>query len=428
MHSVLVYLGQALRRRRPATGELEQSLAAATRALEAETEDRRRLEAELRQSQKLEAIGHLAGGVAHDFNNLLTVIVNAAEFLIPAVAGQQRAVDDLAVLVEAAGRARTLTTQLLNFAREQAGDPAPIPIDHTISEAEKLLRSLLGENLQVAIELNAPSVYVLAQPGQIEQAIVNLAVNAREALGMPGARERGRVTISTALVPHDPARVAIVVTDDGLGMSDDVLEKAFDPFFTTKTVGKGVGLGLSAVHGIVTGAGGTIQLESVPGGGTSVIMRFPVAAPEQVAASVAPPAPSSPRAASDLESAGRGHVLLVEDELAVRRIVARALERAGFDVISAASAEEALARAPDLRGQLAAIVSDIVMPKMNGLELIERLRPLLGPVPVLFISGYSAEALDARGLSQKDIELLPKPFTPRDLSARLDRLLARGTN
>jgi len=387
----------------------------------------RKQELVLRQAHRLESMGRLAGGIAHDFNNLLTIIVNAAEFLTPAVGGQPRAMEDLAVLVDAAARARTLTTQLLNFAREQVGEPVLIPVDDTIAEAEKLLRSLLGEKLQVTIELDAPRVHVLAQPGQIEQAIVNLAVNAREALGMPGARERGRVTISTALLPHDPARVAVVVTDDGVGMSDEVMEKAFDPFFTTKTVGKGVGLGLSAVHGIVTRAGGSIQIESVPGGGTSVIMHFPVALPEQVAAGVAAQSRPSVPPAPGFEATGRGHVLLVEDELAVRRIVARALERAGFEVISAASADEALARAPDLIGQLAAIVSDIVMPKMNGLELIERLRPLLGPVPVLFISGYSAEALDARGLSQKDIELLPKPFTPRDLSARLDRLLARGT-
>ena len=364
------------------------------------------------QSRRLESLGRLAGGIAHDFNNLLTIIVNSAEFLAPLAAHDRGAQEDLEVLADAAQRARTLTAQLLNFAREQAGEPVLVYVDRAIFDSQKLLRLVLGEDIQLALDLGLSGARIWAPPGQLEQAIMNLAANAREALG--GAA--GHVTIATAHVAGDPTRLQIVMSDDGVGMSEDVLEKAFDPFFTTKTVGKGAGLGLSAVHGIVTGAGGTVRIASAPGGGTAVTMTFSAAedVPDDVAKQELLPAPA------------RGNVLLVEDELAVRKIVSRALERAGFEVISAGSPEEALARAPELRGKLAAIVSDIVMPKMNGLELVERLRPLLGPVPVLFISGYSAEALDARGLSQKDIELLPKPFTPRDLSARLERLLARG--
>ena len=393
----------------------------------------RKQELAQRQSRRLESLGRLAGGIAHDFNNLLTVIVNSAEFLVPAVAEQAGAAEDLQVLKDAAQRARTLTSQLLNFAREQAGRPVPVHVDGVLADAEKLLRLLLGEDIQLTIELGAPGAHVLSQPGQIEQAVMNLAINAREALGSLGAAAQGRVTISTRLSPTNPSQVEVLVADDGIGMSGEILEKAFDPFFTTKTVGKGAGLGLSAVHGIVTGTGGAIQIDSAPGGGTLVTMSFPVTLDEPAAESPRlPPIAVSPAAPGNQErdagALGRGHVLLVEDEAAVRKIVARALERAGFEVIAAGSADEALERAPQLRGQLTAIVSDIVMPKMNGLELIERLRPVLGPVPVLFISGYSAEALDARGLSQKDIDLLPKPFTPRDLSVRLERLLARGTN
>jgi two-component system cell cycle sensor histidine kinase/response regulator CckA len=375
-----------------------------------------RARAERDQARRLESLGRLAGGIAHDFNNLLTVIVNSAEFLGPVVAEQAAARDDLDVLVDAAQRARTLTAQLLDFAREQGGEPVPVLVDQAIFDSQKLLRTLFGADVQLSIELAAPGVRIWAQPGQLEQAIMNVAANARDALGAGGGSAPGAVTISTALAVGDPSRIEVVVRDNGIGMSDEVVEKVFDPFFTTKTVGKGVGLGLSAVHGIVTGAGGTVRIDSVPGGGTAVTMTFPVV-------------PATPETTSDepqeTSAGGRGHVLLVEDELAVRRIVARALERAGFVVISAGSPDEALARAPQLKGRLTAIVSDIVMPRMNGLELVERLQPLLGPVPVLFISGYSAEALDARGLSQKDIELLPKPFTPRDLSLRLDRLLAR---
>jgi len=381
----------------------------------------RKQELALRQSRRLESLGRLAGGIAHDFNNLLTVIVNSADFLGPVVEADQAAAEDLSVLVEAAQRARLLTGQLLNFAREQAGDPALVEVDRAILDAEKLLRLLLSEDIELSVALAAPGARILAQPGQLEQAIMNLAMNAREALGRLTASARGQVTIGTSVSAADSSSVEVVVSDDGVGMSREVLEQAFDPFFTTKTVGKGVGLGLSAVHGIVTGAGGTIRLESTPGGGTAVTMTFPLAVePVEV-----PGAPASSGLPSAATIGGRGHVLLVEDEQAVRKIVARALERAGFQVISAGSAEEALSRAPELRGLLTAIVSDIVMPKMNGLELVERLRPLLGAVPVLFISGYSAEALDARGLSQKDIDLLPKPFTPRDLSRRLEQLLAR---
>jgi len=368
------------------------------------------------QSRRLESLGRLAGGIAHDFNNLLTIIVNSAEFLAPLAAHDRGAQEDLEVLADAAQRARTLTAQLLNFAREQAGEPAPVHVDRAIFDSQKLLRLVLGEDVQLVLDLGLPGACIWAPPGQLEQAIMNLAANAREALGGAAGRATGHVTIATAHVAGDPTRLQIVMADDGVGMSEDVLEKAFDPFFTTKTVGKGAGLGLSAVHGIVTAAGGTVRIASAPGGGTAVTMTFSVA--QDVADEVDNQAL--------LPASARGNVLLVEDELAVRKIVSRALERAGFDVISAGSPDEALARAPELRGKLAAIVSDIVMPKMNGLELVERLRPLLGPVPVLFISGYSAEALDARGLSQKDIELLPKPFTPRDLSARLERLLARG--
>jgi len=375
-----------------------------------------RARAERDQARRLESLGRLAGGIAHDFNNLLTVIVNSAEFLGPAVSEQPAARADLDVLVAAAQRARTLTAQLLNFAREQTGDPVPVLVDEAISDSQKLLRTLFGADVQLTIELSAPGVRIWAQPGQLEQAIMNVAVNARDALVIGGASAQGEVTITTALCAGEPTRIEIVVRDSGVGMSGEVLEKAFDPFFTTKTVGKGAGLGLSAVHGIVTGAGGSVGIESAPGGGTTITMAFPIV--------VDTPESARDEPAAIVRAGGRGHVLLVEDELAVRRIVARALERAGFDVISAGSPDEALAFAPGLKGQLTAIVSDIVMPKMNGLELVERLRPLLGPVPVLFISGYSVEALDARGLSQKDIELLPKPFTPRDLSARLDRLLA----
>lgn len=387
----------------------------------------RKQELAQRQSHRLESLGRLAGGIAHDFNNLLTVIVNSGEFLLPAVAASPTATEDLRGLLDAAQRARTLTSQLLNFAREQVGRPVPVLVDAALSEAEKLLRLLLGEDIQLTLELGAPEAAVLSQPGQLEQAVMNLALNAREALASLGAKAQGRVTISTRPSPTADKAVEVLVADDGIGMSDDILEKAFDPFFTTKTVGKGAGLGLSAVHGIVTGTGGQIRIDSAPGGGTLVTMTFPVASADVVTESPELP-PVAAADATRSTAPGRGHVLLVEDELAVRKIVARALERAGFAVIAAGSPDEALERAPDLRGQLRAIVSDIVMPKMNGLELIERLRPVLGPVPVLFISGYSAEALDARGLSQKDIDLLPKPFTPRDLSARLERLLAREIN
>jgi PAS domain S-box-containing protein len=378
-------------------------------------------QAQLRQSQKLEAVGRLAGGVAHDFNNMLTVIFGCAGAIgdqLQATGGEGR--EELAELLEAADRARDLTRQLLAFARRQVITPVPLDLNALVVRSQKLLRRVLGEDvcLEVATQ---PGVWtVCCDPAQLEQAVLNLGLNARDALPRGGhlrleTTNRSLDEAGAAAFPGAvPGRyVLLAVEDDGTGMAPELQERAFEPFFTTKAVGKGTGLGLATVHGIVTQSGGFLRLLSEPGRGTRVELLLPAADAVPVAL---PPEPAP------LVKGGHETVLLVEDEEAVRAVLARSLRRAGYRVLEASGGEEALAlgRGPE---PVAAVVCDVVMPGAGGREVVEGLRALRPGLKALFVSGYPHDAITTRGLLAPGVELLGKPFTSSALLARLRALL-----
>jgi PAS domain S-box-containing protein len=384
--------------------------------------DRKRLEEELRHAQKMEAVGRLAGGIAHDFNNILTAMIGHVECARLDVDGNASVASDLDEIDAAARRAAQLTRQLLAFARRQRIEPRLVDPNQLVSGVEQMLRRLIGEHIQLEVDLGAALPAVRVDPGQLEQVLINLAVNARDA--MPGG---GRLRIETSPAPPSAAEplpphprsplgwVRIRVADTGVGMDEETLAHVFEPFFTTKEAGRGTGLGLATCYGIVRQSEGHIHLESRVGAGTTVEILLPAAAGEAQPAAgtvtrVEPPS-------------GREAVLLVEDEESVRRLAARVLRARGYHVIEAENAVAAragLARAerkPDL------VVTDMVMPGEGGPEVARWMRQQCPGIPILFVSGYS-EALAPEGLSGDDgYFFLGKPFTPHDLVQRVREIL-----
>ena len=379
-----------------------------------DTSERRRLEDQLRQSQKMEAVGRLAGGIAHDFNNLLTVILGNAMVLKQGLAdgNTDELVDDIA---GAADRAAGLVRQLLTFSRRQPARPEVVDLNAVVTNMGGMLRRLLGEKVTVATKLAAGPVPTRIDRGQLEQVVVNLAVNARDA--MPGG---GTLTISTAAVPGPDggSRFArLQVTDTGTGMTADVKAKVFEPFFTTKGPDKGTGLGLATVYGIVQQAGGRVGLDSTPGAGTTFRIDLPWSATAAVPQSgILPTPPGGP-------GIGRGRtVLLVEDEESVRKFARMALEGQGYTVTEATDGESALRvlqpdRPPDL------LVTDLAMPGVGGRELAARVRADHPGTGVVFVSGYAPDADRLGGVP--GAVFLPKPFTPVDLVRAARRALSR---
>lgn len=368
------------------------------------------LEAQFLQAQKLESVGRLAGGVAHDFNNLLVVILSGLEHVEEASAkGQPSPADVVDEVRAAAERARDLTRQLLAFARRDTVKAHPLDLNAVLTAAGRMLPRLLGEDIELRQEL-APDLWpIRSDAGQIDQILFNLAVNARDA--MPNG---GRFTIRTSNHAGPPDEVGLVVTDTGVGMAPDVRARVFEPFFTTKELGKGTGLGLATVHGIVTQHGGRIEVHSTPGGGARFEIRFP-RCPDAAEAAIAPPvAPAT---------VGDGVVLLVEDEPLVREIEARALRSAGYRVVLAGDGAEALERLRAWTGSLDLLVTDVVMPRMDGVALHVAARALRPALPVLFVSGYADERISPEALQGSAVDFLPKPFTPAALVARARALL-----
>jgi PAS domain S-box-containing protein len=379
-----------------------------------------RLEEQLRQAQKMEAVGALAGGIAHDFNNLLTIILGLGGVALESVAPGDPVRADLQEIVATAKRAEALTRQILAFARRQFTRPVDLDLNATIAGATKMIERLIGEHIAVRLDLAPDLPRVVADPRQLEQVLVNLAVNARDA--MP---DGGTLEVSTrrlARAEGDPAggqRVRLVVKDSGVGMDEPTRARAFDPFFTTKEPGHGTGLGLAVVHGIVEQCDGTVRLESAPGRGTSVVVELPAATARSRRASVLTPDPRQavPRAA--------GTVLLVEDEPAVRAVAVRVLERAGYRVVAAAGGEEALRRAAGEEA-IDLVLTDVVMPGMSGVTVAERLRAERPGVRVLFMSGYSSDLPEA--LASTGGSLLQKPFTPATLLDRVAEAIAEAAD
>ncbi len=360
--------------------------------------ERKELEAQLRQAQKMEAVGQLAGGVAHDFNNLLTVIHTASELLLRDIAEGDRRRADVKEIVDAAERAASLTRQLLAFSRQQVLEPSVVDLNRLVTELEPMARRLVQENIAVVTRLASELHRVVADRHQVDQVILNLVVNARDA--MP---DGGTLLIETSnVVPH----VMLRVTDTGCGMDAATQARIFEPFFTTKPVGVGTGLGLSTVYGIVKQSDGHIRVSSEVGRGSSFEIYLPIShAPEEV------PAPVETSRREDPVAPTEARILVVEDDAAVRHAVCRVLQRRGFDVLESRNGEHALATLAAVPGSVDLVISDIVMPEMSGLELRDRLRLIQPEVPVLLMSGYSQEAITRLGNRESLGPLIEKPFT-----------------
>jgi PAS domain S-box-containing protein len=383
---------------------------------------RQALEAQARQAQKMEAVGRLAGGVAHDFNNLLAVIAPYAEMLRDEMPAGSRQAADLEEILNAAERGRALTGQLLSFSRQQVLKPAVIAPDAAVRGVEILLRRLLGEDVELITRLEAPEARIRIDPGQFEQVLVNLAVNARDA--MPSG---GHLVIATgdrylddeSLPLHGLARVGrylmLSVTDTGVGMDAVTAGRIFEPFFTTKPVGKGTGIGLATVYGIVTQSGGRVTVYSEPGVGTTFRLYFAVVEEE---------ATEEPVEATPANVAwGEETILLVEDDAAVRAATVGVMERHGYSVLVALDPEDALQIATRDPRPIHLVVSDVVMPKMGGPALLKLLREHRPDLKALLISGYAGEVLSARGELEDDVPFLEKPFTVRALLTKLRQIL-----
>jgi PAS domain S-box-containing protein len=369
------------------------------------SEEKATLEAALRRSQRMESLGQLAGGVAHDFNNLLAVILNYAEFVGEQLSPDHAAAEDVAEIVRATERASDLTAQLLVFCRHDHERPEPVDVNRVALETQRLLDRTLGEDVELGVVVADAPVPVLANRGQLEQVLMNLVLNARDA--MP---QGGRVTVTIA---DEGEFVRVDVADEGEGMTPETAERAFDPFFTTKPKGRGTGLGLATVYGIVTGAGGHIEIDSRIQEGTTITMHLPISDDDRPAAETAPEA---------LDAANGTTIMVVEDEDAIRTLTRRILSRQGYDVVEAMDPADAIARCADSRPDL--LLTDVVMPGMSGKALSDRLRELHPDLRVLFMSGYTDNVMDRYGLDVAGDTLLQKPFNGRQLLAAVHEALA----
>jgi two-component system cell cycle sensor histidine kinase/response regulator CckA len=376
--------------------------------------ERRQLQQNLAQSQKLEAIGQLAGGVAHDFNNLLTVISAGATFVQDAAEDNPEIVADAQDILNACARAAALTRQLLAFSRRQMLQPEVLNLNEVVQSLSKTLHRLLGEQIQLEVSCDAERFSVEVDRHQIEQVVLNLAVNARDAI-----KDHGTISISTRNTTDSLGRsqLQLQVRDDGCGIEPAVMRRMYEPFYTTKPVGKGTGLGLATVHGIIEQSGGRIAVESTVGKGTTFTVTLPCAT------SVSVPA----RAKLDMTAGGgKETILLVEDENAVRAITRRMLTILGYTVIEARHGRDALLLAADMNLHIDLLVTDVIMPEMGGRELATTLREQRPGLPVLYVSGYTDDELLRRGILEPGVRLMRKPFTKNDL-ARVVRGLINGT-
>ena len=392
--------------------------------------DRERMEAQLHQSQRLESLGQLAGGVAHDFNNLLAVIVNYTSFVAEEVErlsrGEEAPYDavlgDIEQIQLAAGRATALTHQLLAFGRREVVRPKVLDLNVVVQELERLLQRTLGEHVRLTTDLAEDLRPVYADQGQLEQVLVNLAVNARDA--MPGG---GTLTIDTSNEDVDegysemqlgllPGRyVRLRVGDNGTGMPADVRQRAFEPFYTTKPKGEGSGLGLATVHGIVHQAGGWLQIYSEEGLGTAITILLPESREREVEA--------TPSHHVREEVHREETVLVIEDEEALRQVTRRILVRRGYQVLVASSGPEALAMMETYDGPLHLLLTDVVMPHMLGKEVATRMLDLRPDLRVLYMSGYAQPVLASQGSLEPDVVLLEKPFSETSMLRKVREVL-----
>ncbi len=373
-----------------------------------------RSESMLLHTQKVGEVGRLAGGVAHDFNNVLTAVKGITQLLLLEVPKDTRMRRDLQEIDRAADRAAALTRQLLALSRPEARRPRELDLNALVSGMEGMLRRLVPEDVEL-VTLPAPlPCPALADPGEVEQVLLNLVVNARDA--MPGG---GRLTVETALDDALPGgAVSLRVSDTGTGMDRATVERIWEPFFTTKDAGRGTGLGLATVRGIVERSGGAVRVESEPGRGTVFHVALPRAVPE--AAAPEEPAPAEARPAGGSET-----VLLVEDDEAVRTLVQLILERQGYTVLPAADGSQALRAVLRSGGPVHLLVTDVVMPGMNGRELAEQLAAHVPGVRVVYMSGYSEREMERYGIRGPDAVRVRKPFSPAQLARAVRDALDR---
>jgi signal transduction histidine kinase/CheY-like chemotaxis protein len=407
--------------------ELEARVAERTRQLEAEAAERREAEATIRQMQKMESIGQLTGGIAHDFNNMLAIVTGSLDMAKRRLKGDEdpkilRSLDNAA---EGARRAAVLTQRLLAFSRQQPLAPQTLDANHLVSGMSELLRRTIGETIAVETRLGGGLWPCFADPAQLENALINLAVNARDA--MP---DGGTLIIETANAHLDAlyaaanadvtpgAYVMFAVTDTGIGMSPEVIERAFDPFFTTKALGQGTGLGLSQVFGYVKQSGGHVTIRSEPGGGTTIRLYLP---------RHLGPAPAAPEGRSPPDDLPQGRpeqtLLVVEDEEQVRVMTVEALRDLGYSVVDAPDGPSALARLGTL-DRVDLLFTDVVMPGMTGRELADQIRAARPGTPVLFTTGYTRDAVIQDGMLDPGFAFLAKPFTIDQLARKVASALA----
>jgi signal transduction histidine kinase len=415
--------------RGPTAGEIAWVAAASHIAAIAIERDRsdaklRQNEEHLRLAQKMEAVGRLAGGVAHDFNNILSVVLGTSAAILDELGPREPLRPEIEAIHQAGERAGALTRQLLAFSRQQILAPRVVDLAEVAAGLAPLLRRLVGEDITLAVERSLTPAPVLADRGQLEQVLVNLVVNARDA--MPSG---GTLTIETAVAPDGgrasahPAvargqHVVLAVTDSGHGMDEDTRARIFEPFFTTKEGGKGTGLGLSTVYGIVTQSGGHVSVESTPGAGTTFTLHFPRAEGEVV------PEPAEPLGPAMLR--GSDTVLLVEDEDQVRATVRSILRRSGYTVLEAQNGGEAFLVCEQYGNKIDLLLTDVVMPRMSGTDLAKRLEVLRPDMRVLYMSGHTRDSVIHDGVASNGISFLQKPVTPDALLRKVRDVLDRA--
>jgi len=392
---------------------------------QADITERRRLEDQVRQAQKMDAVGRLAGGVAHDFNNLLTAILTCSELLLDTLSPEHPGREDAEEIRATARRAADLTKQLLLLSRRGASAPTAIDCNAVVANADLLLRRLIGEDVSLRTELRATRSSVAMDQGSLEQVILNLAINARDAMPDGGmltietsdAEVREPVVHAQTVVPPG-SYVVIAVSDSGVGMDAAVMSHLFEPFFTTKEKGRGTGLGLATVYGIVTQIGGHIAVYSEPGDGSTFRLYLPRVVDEGETETL--------MVEAEEVRGGTETVLLVEDEEVVRRLGHRVLTARGYEVLVARDGPDALRIVQSWPGPIHALVTDVVMPRMSGRELADRLRARRPDAKVLFLSGYTEAAIAHRGVLAAGSDFLQKPFTPVVLARKVREVLDRA--
>jgi two-component system cell cycle sensor histidine kinase/response regulator CckA len=387
--------------------------------------ERKRLERDFAQAQKMEAVGRLAGGVAHDFNNLLTVILGYADLLLQTVGANFELASDHEIR-NAGERASRLTGQLLTFSRKQTFSPKVINLNAVVGELQRMLNRVIGEDVVLDVAMDPQLAQTKVDPSQIEQVIVNLVVNARDA--MPRG---GTIRIQTANANLSPAfcrrhegavpgrYVAVIVEDTGCGMPADVRSHVFERFYTTKPAGRSTGLGLSTVYGIVKQSGGYITIDSTVGFGTTMTVYLPLAE------GALQPSVASERPAK--LPVGTETILLVEDEPGLRRLMQRTLEHHGYTVLNASSIDDAIALSQRQVGAIDLLLNDVIMPGMNGPDLAQRIVMHRPSIKVLYVSGYNSQAVEGTSSVSPNARFLPKPFAPHVLAAKVRECLTSAT-